>query len=152
MAYTRHGHQITGTPFEEPRPDRVSRCGGPRMCHDCAIDSAQANGVSNTDGIDLQLEEGFRPEHPALGNVGDLVLERKVLEVVRAYLQKLHDDGLDDPLVIVWFSKTLQHCKALVSFEQPNGRYFEVTCNGDRNEAYVDEYRKIFNVMIPLGG
>lgn len=152
MAWTRHGHQITGTPVEIPRPETVARCGGPRMCRECAIDSAQANGVSNTDGIDLQLEEGFRPEHPALGNVGDLVLERKVLEVVRAYLQKLHDDGLDDPLVIVWFSKTLQHCKALVSFEQPNGRYFEVTCNGDKNEAYVDEYRKIFNVMIPLGG
>ncbi|WP_299488813.1 DUF6275 family protein [uncultured Gordonia sp.] len=148
MAYTSHGHQVAGTPVETPRPDRVARCGGPGLCKVCSPEAEKARFE-----FDLAHEPGFLPsEHPSLGNVGDLAMQRKVLEVVRAYLQKQHDSELDDQLVIVWFSKTLQHAKALVGFDPANGRYFEVTCNGDKNEAYVDEYRKIFNVMIPLGG
>lgn len=95
-------------------------------------------------------------QHSSMGNIGvrasELDYQRRVLEVTRAYLQRLHDGTVDDQLVIVWFAKTLQNWKALVSFDPANGRYFEITYNGLKEEAYVDEYRKVFNVMIPMGG
>lgn len=53
-----------------------------------------------------------------------------------------------DEVYVVWFSKVLQNWKALVSTEIPDGRYYEVTYNGDRLEAYVDTYTKESNILI----
>lgn len=53
---------------------------------------------------------------------------------------------------IVWFTKTLQNWKALVSTNvlksSANGQadYCEVTHNGDKNETYVDVYCKAKNI------
>lgn len=48
-----------------------------------------------------------------------------------------------DELYIVWFSKTLQNWKALISTTRSgDGLYFEVTHNGDKLETYVDTYYK----------
>lgn len=49
---------------------------------------------------------------------------------------------------IVWFTKTLQNWKALLSTDQPNGKYYELTYNGDKGETYVDEYEHIRNTVI----
>lgn len=54
----------------------------------------------------------------------------------------------DDEIYIVWFSKVLQNWKALVSTTREDGRYYEVTYNGDRCEMYVDIYGKTINVAI----
>lgn len=43
---------------------------------------------------------------------------------------------------VVWFSKTLQNWKALVSTDMVSGIYIEVTRNGDKGETYVDIYSK----------
>lgn len=43
---------------------------------------------------------------------------------------------------VVWFVKVLQNWKALVSTNLPDGKYYEVTYNGDEAEAYVDTYVK----------
>lgn len=50
---------------------------------------------------------------------------------------------------VVWFSKTLQNWKALVSTTLPDGMYYEVTYNGDKREAYIDVYKKFDNVCVP---
>ena len=50
---------------------------------------------------------------------------------------------------IVWFSKTLQNWKALLSTTVPDGMYYEVTYNGDKKEAYLDAYKKWENKCIP---
>ena len=55
-----------------------------------------------------------------------------------------HNFKLDE-LYVVWFSKTLENWKALVSTDRISGLYFEVTHNGAKNETYVDEYRKFAN-------
>lgn len=58
---------------------------------------------------------------------------------------------LEKELYVVWFSKTLQNWKALVSTTRPgDGLYFEVTYNGDKEEVYVDTYLKISNAAHPL--
>lgn len=50
---------------------------------------------------------------------------------------------------IVWFSKTLQNWKALVSTTISDGMYYEITYNGDRKETYIDVYKKWENQCIP---
>ena len=54
-----------------------------------------------------------------------------------------------DQVYIVWFSKTLQNWKALVSTSIPDGQYYEVTYNGDKKETYLDVYKKWENRVIP---
>lgn len=54
-------------------------------------------------------------------------------------------------MYVVWFCKTLQNWKALVSGVYIK-KYIEVTYNGDNGETYVDVYQKVKNVrMCELG-
>jgi hypothetical protein len=49
----------------------------------------------------------------------------------------------ENDVYVVWFCKTLQHWKALVSTTVPlDSSYFEITHNGDKDETYVDMYFK----------
>lgn len=41
MPYTRHGHPYGTVDTAEPRPRMVARCGGPRLCAECALDADQ---------------------------------------------------------------------------------------------------------------
>ena len=54
-----------------------------------------------------------------------------------------------DEVFIVWFCKTLQNWKALVSTTISDGMYYEITHNGDNGETYLDAYKKWENVCIP---
>ena len=54
----------------------------------------------------------------------------------------------EDQIYIVWFSKTLQNWKALVSTTISDGMYYEVTYNGDMHETYLDAYKKWENKCI----
>lgn len=51
----------------------------------------------------------------------------------------------DFEIYVVWFCKTLQNWKALVSTTLPGNKYYEVTHNGDMRETYVDTYEKTDN-------
>ncbi|QNN98098.1 hypothetical protein SEA_FEDE_50 [Microbacterium phage Fede] len=53
-----------------------------------------------------------------------------------------------DDFYVVWFCKTLDNYKALVSTDFVHGYYVEVTHNGAKNETYVDVYIKDENVLI----
>lgn len=53
-----------------------------------------------------------------------------------------------DDVFIVWICKTLQNNKALVSTTISDGMYYEITHNGDKNETYVDAYKKWENFVI----
>lgn len=54
-----------------------------------------------------------------------------------------------DEVYVVWFSKTLQNWKALLSTTLPDGMYYEVTYNGDKEETYIDAYKKFENIVVP---
>lgn len=56
----------------------------------------------------------------------------------------------EDDVFIVWSCKTLQNNKALLSTTVSDGMYYEVTYNGDKNEIYVDAYKKWENFVIQL--
>ena len=53
-----------------------------------------------------------------------------------------------DDVYVVWFCKTLQNWKAMVSTNVSDGMYYEVTHNGDKGETYVDVYKKWENLCV----
>lgn len=82
----------------------------------------------------------------------DLKFQHKALDLVDAYIRDRLDKSDPVPgytVYIVWFSKTLQNWKALISTSLPDGMYYEVTYNGDKKETYIDVYKKFYNVCIP---
>jgi hypothetical protein len=64
---------------------------------------------------------------------------------------ELADEATLDEVYIVWFCKTLQNWKALISTDLTDeGIYFEVTFDGDKDRAYLDHYWKSVNRIINL--
>lgn len=67
-----------------------------------------------------------------------------------------HSDKTDnvsitqEDVYVVWYCKTLQNHKALLSTNISDGMYYELTYNGDKNELYLDAYKKWQNVKINL--
>lgn len=55
-----------------------------------------------------------------------------------------------DDVFVVWCCKTLQNNKALLSTTVSDGMYYELTFNGDKNELYVDAYKKWQNLCVKL--
>lgn len=80
-------------------------------------------------------------------------MQKRAKELVVNYFND-HVDKTDketiteDDVFIVWFCKTLQNWKALVSTTISDGMYYEITHNGDKNETYLDAYKKWENVCI----
>jgi len=60
----------------------------------------------------------------------------------------LRPDCTPEDVYVVWFCKTLQNWKALISTNKADTEYFEVTYNGDKKQMYIDTYVKKENVTI----
>lgn len=72
-----------------------------------------------------------------------------VIDYYNEHVEKTDNKKLTESEVfVVWFSKTLQNWKALVSTTISDGMYYEVTYNGDKKETYLDAYKKWENVCI----
>lgn len=54
----------------------------------------------------------------------------------------------EDCIYVVWSCKTLQNNKALLSTTLPDGMYYEVTYNGDKDDVYFDAYKKVTNAKL----
>lgn len=75
---------------------------------------------------------------------------------VAEYTNK-HTDATDhvptiamDDVYVVWYCKSLQNQKALLSTPRPDGMYYECTYNGDKDELYFDAYKKFENRCIRI--
>ena len=53
-----------------------------------------------------------------------------------------------DDVYVVWYCKTLQNYKALLSTNVSDGMYYEITYNGDKKQLYMDAYKKWQNICI----
>lgn len=142
MTYTRHGHHIPGTVFDDEKGQiQKVRCGGIALCTDCQKDLAQAHRFEIPN---LQDREVFED----LDDV-DRPQKKAKLFVVGAYNNRVGEEDAEisvSDLKIVWFAYILGGWKALlITSEVTDGLYFEVTHNAERSETYVDTYIKIAN-------
>lgn len=75
----------------------------------------------------------------------------KAIRFVREYAEK-HLDKSDEiinfEVFIVWQCKILQNWKFLISTTLFDGMYYELTYNGDKQEWYLDAYKKFENVVL----
>ena len=77
----------------------------------------------------------------------------KVKQIIVRYVNE-HMDKTDNVQIadadvyVVWLCKTLQNSKALLSTTLCDGMYYEVTYNGDKDEFYLDAYKKFENRCI----
>lgn len=79
-------------------------------------------------------------------------MDNEALMIVEDYIAKHLDKSDEEPefeVYTVWKSKVLQNWKYLISSTLPDGMYYELTFNGDKNEWYLDAYKKFENVCIP---
>lgn len=78
-------------------------------------------------------------------------MDEKALSIVKDYILE-HIDKTDTILPFemftVWKAKVLQNWKYLISSTLPDGMYYEMTFNGDKNEWYLDAYKKFENRCI----
>lgn len=72
-------------------------------------------------------------------------MQEKAKSLIIDWYKHAGKEITQDDVYVVWFCKTLQNWKCLVSTTVPDGLYFEVTHNGARNETYVDVYKKCEN-------
>lgn len=81
----------------------------------------------------------------------------KFLKLCKEIVVKYFNDHADktdkkqiteDDVFVVWSCKALQNNKALVSTTVSDGMYYEITHNGDKNETYVDAYKKWENFVV----
>jgi hypothetical protein len=83
----------------------------------------------------------------------DVTFLVKATRVVTDYIEDHFDKSDGAPqyfeVYVVWFAKTLGNWKALISSTLPDGKYYEVTYNGEKKETYLDAYVKVQNVCIP---
>lgn len=69
-----------------------------------------------------------------------------VMAYTNAHLDKSDGKKIDmSDVFIVWMCKTLQNNKALLSTTLFDGMYYEITYNGDKEEFYLDAYKKFEN-------
>lgn len=71
-----------------------------------------------------------------------------VINYVNLHRNILYKPITKDDVYIVWFCKTLQNFKVLLSTTLPDGMYYEVTFDGDKNKYYLDAYKKWKNISI----
>lgn len=92
------------------------------------------------------MDKNFKTEQPKIPYVN--AARNMVCSFVMDRMEKTdtHFDSFNvDDVFVVWFCKVLQNWKALVSTTLPDGMYYEVTFDGDKNQVYIDSYKKFDN-------
>lgn len=85
-----------------------------------------------------------------MGNEMFITLAKSLVrEYVREHLDVTDEFRRCYDVFVVWSCKTLQNNKALISTTLPDGMYYEITYNGDKQEFYLDAYKKFENQCIP---
>lgn len=82
------------------------------------------------------------------------------IDIAIKMVQQFYDEVLEFPddaelpeelhIYNVWNAKVLKCNKGLFSTNVEDGRYFEVTYNGDKEEFYFDSYKKEYNQAVPI--
>lgn len=77
------------------------------------------------------------------------LVKKTVADYANQHLDKTDGKQItEDDVFIVWMCKTLQNSKALASTTLFDGMYYELTFNGNKQELYVDAYKKWQNFTV----
>lgn len=136
MARTFHGHYIPGS-TKTPMIGEPSECGGILVCPRCRAEVHDFRILSRDMTVPMNVPDDF---------------QAKAKKILVNYIDSQYSTEFEKPafeVYVVWFVKVLQHWKALVSTDRPDGKYYELTYNGDKGETYVDEYSKVKNTVVP---
>lgn len=80
------------------------------------------------------------------------LVKRTVADYTNRRLDKTDNVIISEEQVfIVWQCKILQNNKSLASTTLFDGMYYELTYNGDKQELYLDAYKKWENQRLKLG-
>lgn len=80
----------------------------------------------------------------------DLCVEN-IVKYVNEHLDKADKKEISsNDIFEVWNCKALQNNKGLFSTTLLDGMYYEMTYNGDKNELYLDAYKKWENKCIEV--
>lgn len=85
--------------------------------------------------------------------MNSFIFINKCKELVENYAIEHLDKSDEQPMFdtyVVWYCKTLQNHKALLSTSLLDGMYYELTYNGDKKELYFDAYKKFENRCIKI--
>ena len=75
--------------------------------------------------------------------------KRIVVDYFNSHVDKTDEKQItEEEVLVVWGCKTLQNNKALLSTTVSDGMYYEITHNGDKQETYVDAYKKWENFVV----
>lgn len=107
--------------------------------------------VSRLDGLDSKLQLLNKIWNGELKTMGNEDFITYCQATLADYCNKRMNELGGEPFKVtdfypVWVVKVLQNNKALLSTDKFNGMYFELTWDGDKQEMYVDDYRKHENV------
>lgn len=78
-------------------------------------------------------------------------MDNEAIAIVREYILEhldKSDPASDFTVYTVWKAKALQNWKYLISSNLYDGMYYELTYNGDKDEWYLDAYKKFENRVI----
>lgn len=137
MAHTFHGHHIPGSVGGDSIAGPPISCGGIGFCPRCTTEFKEYMEMEERTHVPMNVPDDF----PA-----------KAKRTLINYIDSHYSTAFEKPAFevrVVWFVTVLQHWKALVSTDRPDGKYYELTYNGDKRETYVDEYTKTKNTVIP---
>ena len=76
---------------------------------------------------------------------------RKVADCENARIDNAEIIDIDDTFA-VWTCKTLQNSKAILSAKNKGAYMYEFTMNGDKEEIYMNVYKKVVNIPIDSQG
>lgn len=83
----------------------------------------------------------------------DIYMDNAAINIVRQYILEHLDKSDPVPkfeVYTVWKAKVLQNWKYLLSSTLFDGMYYELTYNGDKEEWYLDAYKKFENRVVKL--
>lgn len=80
----------------------------------------------------------------------DKTAVKLVSDYIKEHLDK-SDKTPDFEIYTVWKCKILQNWKYLLVSTLPDGMYYELTYDGDKNRWYLDAYKKFENKCITVG-
>lgn len=111
------------------------------------IENVIDSDASETRSFIKMQEEKLRLLQGLKGDKMDEVAGRIVRDYIVTHLDK-SDVIPHFKLYIVWKAKILQNWKYLISSTLIDGMYYELTYNGDKEEWYLDAYKKFENQLI----